>query len=83
MKGRIGVVMLAGLLLAGGASAQAPRPCEERVAEVRTYAELLAASPGRTGLEAAPTGAGLMMTLYMLLSRRRQKQITNALYGWR
>ena len=39
--------------------AQPPRPCEERLAEFRIYAELLATSRTRTELEATQAVAAL------------------------
>ena len=47
------------LTLAGSAVAQPPRPCEERLAEFRIYAELLATSRTRTELEATQAVAAL------------------------
>ena len=50
---RVWIIAAMGLLLAGGAAAQPPRSCEERIGEFRVYVDLLAASRARTELEAA------------------------------
>ena len=52
-------LLFVGVLVGGAAMAQPPRPCEERVAEFRIYAELLATSRTRTELEATQAVAAL------------------------
>lgn len=56
---RVWIIAAMGLLLAGGAAAQPPRSCEERIGEFRVYVDLLAASRARTELEAAQAVARL------------------------
>ena len=70
-------ILFAGLFVSGGATAQGSRPCEERLAEFRTYAELLATSRARTELEAAQTVAALRRENEAL--RRQVGVLTEAL----
>ena len=51
--------LVGGLVLVGGAEAQPPRSCQERLAEFRVYADLVTAGRTRSEVEAAQGIAAL------------------------
>ena len=56
---RYGSLVIGLMLVLGGTAHAQSRPCEERVAEFRVYADLLAASRTKTEIEAAQGIAAL------------------------